>query len=282
MGGKLGHSRKVVLLVLLVAVSNIGWSARTTRYLAWSAVGFFPPDLARQVRRYHRRFDAGIERGLAAPPAWRAARPGSLAEAFSLSTKRCVEGIARPIPLDDFVEELGVLAVRVIDANDPLAVSHDDPREARYAHAYQQYVDSALGRFRLVYYGWDSRLMTDDDPERVIGEAFTRSRELYPFVGEEFYRTGRLRSWKDFDDKSVAFGVGGVALSRGLTDFANICAWVWAGGGGYVPPPIPTPRGHRGPTVTLAPKLGSGFEGRDKPKRGAPVMGAGGVTLPPP
>ncbi len=282
MGVRSGHSRAVLWLVILAAASSIGWSARTTRHLAWSAVDFLPPDLAAQVRRHHRRFDAGIERGLAAPPAWRAAQPGRLAEALVASANQCTEGLDRPIALEDLVEELGVLAVRVIDANDPLAVVHDDPREARYAQAYQTYVDSVLGRVRLVYYGRDYDLAHRGDLGGVIEGAFERSRELYPFVGEEFYRTDSLRSWKSLDDRSVAFGVAGVALSRGLTDFANICNWVWAGGGGYVPAPRPTPKGHRGPTVTLAPRLASGFEGRDKPKRGAPVMGAGGMTLPPP
>lgn len=275
------HSRTVLVLILLAAASSIGWSARTTRHLAWSAVDFFPPDLARQIRLHHRRFDAGIERGLAAPPAWRAAQPGRLSEALVASANHCAQGLSRPIPLEDLVEELGVLAVRVIDANDPLAVVHDDPREARYAQAYQDYVDLVLGRVRLVYYGPDFDLAKRDDVGGVIDLAFDRGRELYPFVGEEFYRTGSLRSWKTFDDRSVAFGVAGVALSRALTDFANIGAWVWAGGGGFVPAPRPTPRGHRGPTVTLAPKLGRGFESQDKPKRGASAMGAGGIGLPP-
>lgn len=282
MGVRSGHPRAVLLLVLLAAASSIGWSARTTRHLAWSAVDFLPPDLARQVRRHHRRFDAGIERGLAAPPAWRAAQPGRLEEALVESTNQCVEGLERPIALEDLVERLGVLAVRVIDANDPLAVVHDDPKEIRYSQPYQAYVDSVLGRVRLVYYGRDHGLASDGDLGGVIEAAFDRGRELYPFVGEEFFRTGTMRSWKALDDRSVAFGVAGVALSRGLTDFANICNWVWAGGGGYVPVPRPTPRGHRGPTVTLAPKLGSGFEGREKPKRGAPAMGTGSMALPPP
>ncbi len=282
MSARSAQSRIVLWLFLLVAAFSIGWSARTTRHLAWSSVDFMPPDLARQVRRHHRRFDAGIKRGLAAPPAWRAGRPGRLAEALAASADQCAKGLGRPIPLEDLVEEWGVLAVRVIDANDPLAVVHDDNREVHYAEAYQTYVDSVLGRIRLVYYGPDFDLANRGDLGGVIDLAFERSRELYPFVGEEFFRTGSLRSWKTLDDRSVTFGVAGVALSRGLTDFANICAWVWAGGGGYVPAPRPTPRGHRGPTVTLVPKLGSGFEGRDKPKRGAPVMGAGGMTLPPP
>lgn len=282
MAGRSSRARTLLLVVLPSLLLNLGWSSRTTRHLAWVAVDFMPPDLARQVRRNHRRFDAGIRRGLESPPAWRAAKPGRLVDALVDSANRCSNGLDQPIPLEDLVEELGVLAVRVIDANDPLAVVHDDPREAHYAQAYQDYVDSVLGRIRLVYYGRDQNMAETDDFGALVEGAFQRSRELYPFVGEEFYRTGRLRNWKVFDDRSVAFGVAGVSLSRGLTDFANVCALIWAGGGGFVPLPEPTPLGHRGPTVTLAPRLGKGFQGRDKPKRGNPAMGRKGMVLPPP
>ncbi len=277
MRGTSVFSRTLLVAILAVSALNLGFGSMTTRRLAWAAVDFMPPDLARQVRRHHRRFDRGIRKGLEGPPAWRAADPGRLEEALSTSIERCREGLARPIPLEDLVEELGVLAVRVIDANDPLAVEHGDPREVRYAGAYQNYIDSIVDRVRLVYYG-----KTSDDPGVIVAAAFERSRELYPFIGEEFYRTGSLRHWKELDDRSVAFGVAGVALSRALTDVVNVTTWIWAGGGGYVPPPRPTPKGHHGPTVILAPKLGNGFEALDKPRKGAPVMGAGGMTLPPP
>ncbi len=106
MGVNFPRSRVILVLVLLAAASSIGWSARTTRHLAWSAVAFFPPDLARQIRLHHRRFDAGIKRGLASPPAWRAAQPGRLSEALVASANQCAQGLGRPVPLEDLVEEL--------------------------------------------------------------------------------------------------------------------------------------------------------------------------------
>ena len=269
-------------LILLAAAASLGWSERTTRFVAWSAVEFMPTDLARQVRRNHRRFDAGIERGLQAPLPWRVASPGKLSEALQAAVDRCAEDLSRPVPLEDLVEELGVLAVRILDANDPLAVGHDDPREGRYGLAYLEYVDSILGRVRLVYYGQHPQLRERREVKAALRRTFLRSGLLYGNIGEEFFRTGRLRDWKTFDDRSVAFGVAGVSLSRGLTDFANICGWVWHQGGGMTPPPRPTPRGHFGPTVILAPKLDGGFEDREQQGRGSSAMGGGGLALPPP
>jgi hypothetical protein len=107
-----------------------------------------------------------------------------------------------------------------------------------------------------------------------------RSRELYPYVGEEFYRTGRLRDWRDFDDRSVAFGVAAIALSRGLTDVANFTSYIWHYGGGRVPTPRPTPEGHVGPTVTLT--LERGFEDRERRDRGEPAMPPSRLVLPQP
>jgi len=266
--------------VVLAATLCLGWSDATTRWVAWSAVEFFPSDLARQVRRNHIRFEAGLSRGLQAPPSWRAGPPGSLREALEAQAIHCAAALQEPVPLESLVEDLGLLAVLALDANDPLAVSHGDPREPRYADGYHRYVDSIRGRVRLVYYGRDHGLLADG-PGGTVRAAMTRSQSLYPFIGDEFYRTGNLRSWREFDDRSVAFGVAAVSLSRGLTDLANLAGFVWTRGGGRLAPPPPTPPGHVGPTVTLVPELEGGFPGRDR-STGTPALPRSRLILPPP
>ena len=272
--------RRCTTVVLLAASLCVGWSPSTVRHVAWTAVDFFPPDLARQVRRHHDRFDAGIRRGLQSPPAWRAGPPGKLPQALDAQISRCAADLRKPVPLTDLVEEIGVLAVLVLDANDPLAVVHDDPRETAYSAAYQGYVDSILDRVRLVYYGQDRDLIMSGAVETTIDEALGRSGALYPFVGQEFYRTGELRDWRALDDRSVTFGVAAVALSRALTDLVNLTSFIWRQGGGQVPTPRPTPFGHVGPTITRT--LEGGFPGRDGSGKGEPAMSGGSIRLPQP
>lgn len=274
------HRRAQMTIVALAAVFSIGWSGSTTSWVAWNAVGFFPPDLKRQVRVHEKRFEAGIRRGLAAPPAWRAATPGKLEAALEGQVHHTVAALRQPVPMADLVEELGVLSVRVLDANDPLAVTHDDSLEPTYAGAYQAYVDSVRDRLRLVYYGQDRQLIDGGRVSGSVAVILDRSRSLYPFLGAEFYRTGSLRTWRELDDRSVAYGVAGVALSRGLTDLANFAAYIWSSGGGFVPPPVPTPQGHVGATVTRT--LGGGFPERGAGDRGSPVMPESKLILPPP
>lgn len=270
-----------VAAVLAAAVMCLGWSAETTRTVAWEAVQFFPPDLAHQVRKNHRRYDDGIRRGLASPPAWRAGPPGLLGPALTDQVVRCAKDLRRPVPLQQLVEELGVLAVRVLDANDPLAVSHGDNREPSYGRAYEEYVNSILDRLRIVYYSEGSHLsVRETGVDRFVAGVMSRSRELYPLIGEEFYRTGKLRNWRVLDDRSVTFGVAGVALSHGMTDLADLAAAIWRSGGGLVPSPKPTPQGHVGPTITLG--LSGGFPERNRPKRGEPAMPRSQIQLPPP
>lgn len=268
------------LLVLLAAIASLGWSESTVRQVAWTAVDFFPPDLARQVRRNHKHFDAGIKRGMASPPAWRAGPPGKLPQALDAQIRRCASDLRKPVPLESLVEELGVMAVLVLDVNDPLAVVHSDDREAAYSGAYQRYVETVLERVRLVYYGQDRELIYEGAVDAAIDSALERSGALYPFVGAEFYRTGELREWRSLDDRAVTFGVAGVALSRALTDVANFAAYIWRSGGGKVPKPRPTPQGHSGLTITRT--LSGGFPERDEPGRGDPVMPTSKIKLPPP
>jgi hypothetical protein len=192
----------------------------------------------------------------------------------------CAASLRKPIPLDDLVEELGVLAVRLLDASDPLAVQHRDPEEPRYAAGYLSYVDSILSRVRLVYYGQNPGLIYDHDVQSAVVAALERSADLYPYVGEEFYRTGALRDWRSFDDRSVAFGVAAISLSWALTDVANFSSYVWHSGGGSVPTPRPTPEGHSGPTVTLP--LTGGFPDRDRSGKGSPVLPRSKIEIPPP
>jgi hypothetical protein len=269
-----------VALATAAAVLSIGWGETTIRHVAWKAVDFIPPDLARQIHRHEDRFNAGISRGVAAPPAWRAGPPGKLPQALDAQVAKCAADLRRPVPLGDLVEELGVLAVLVLDANDPLAVAHADDREAAYAESYQQYVDSILKRVRLVYYGQDHDLILGGAVVATVDGAVARSASLYPFVGQEFFRTGELRDWRSLDDRAVTFGVAGVTLSRALTDFANFSAFIWRQGGGQVPAQKPTPFGHTGPTITRT--LEGGFPERDEPRRGNPAMPNSGLRLPPP
>ena len=257
-------------VVLLSAAVLIGWSPATTRHVAWEAVDFFPEDLARQVRTNHRRYDEGIRRGLAAPPAWRAGPPGQLAEALESQYMHCRQGLRTPVVLADLVEELGVLAVRVADANDPLAVGHDDPREPSYAASYQRYTDAALARIRLVHYGWDPAL-EQERVRTVVDGVLVRSNRLYPFIGDEFYRVGRLRSWQELDDRSVAFGVAAVSLSHAMTDLSGMARAIWKAGGGQVPTPIPTPLGHVGPTIIVG-ELKGGFPDRGPSSSARPAF----------
>jgi len=272
-----------VSALIVLALLNLGWSSETLSRVAWTSVSFLPPDLATEIRENHRRFDAGIRKGYEAPKDWRMGPPGHLHEALVQTALSCRKDLRKPIPLETLVEELGLLSVLTLQANDPLAVADGDPREAGYSSSYQRYVAGILDRARLVYYGWNPILNRGKAGVSSLADAaFARSREYYPLIGQEFYRTGSLRNWRDFDDRSIAFGVAGVSLSRGMTDFINLCRWIWMSGGGLVPTPRPTPVGHRGPVIVPAPKLENGFEDLKKGSRGAPAMPKTQLSLPPP
>ncbi len=274
-------SRALVWAVALAAAAPaVAWTPAVARAVAWRAVQFFPPDLAAQVKKNHRAFDRGIAEGLASLRGENGRLAVALAPSLEERVRLCVLDLRKPVPLVQLVEELGRLGVWAANANDPLATGSGDPREPSYRVGYERYVETILPRVEMVYYGQDPRIVRRGDVDLFVRGIVERSRSWYPAIGEEFYRTGRLRDWRTFDDRSVAFGVAGVALSHALTDFANLAAYIWGAGGGLVPTPLPTPRGHVGPTITVG--LSGGFPERRHRQSGAPAMPTSRIKLPPP
>ncbi|MDX1383812.1 MAG: hypothetical protein R3190_09240 [Thermoanaerobaculia bacterium] len=227
----------VALLLLLAPGRARAWSKESQIQIAWEAARLGPPDLYRQIVRHKLRY----RDGLLAPYANAAAEyhekngdgTGQLDEVILAETERAIYYIRAHYPFADIVEQLGVLLHYVNDANNPLQTSSADPAESGYHQDYLSYIRSAEPRFAAAYYGLDTRL---DDLKALpdfVDRTITRSRRLYPYIGNEYRRIGEQSGVDAFDDRSTAFGVAAVSFSRALTDAVAVLRFVWleAGGG---------------------------------------------------
>ncbi len=225
----------VLALVAGSAAPAWGWSPATQTTIAKEAAKLAPPDLARQIRKHERDLAAGVRDPLRDQDGLRHMKNrdgrGSLDRVVHQEVEVAVQAIRAHRSFAEIVRQLGVVSHFVADANMPLNAADDDPREANYFGDYLRYVDSAVPRFPLVFYGFDAA--SSSDTGSVVRRALARGRRLYPALSREYARIGYRGGIAAFDDRSTAFGVSSLAFSHAVTDVAAVLRWIWitAGGG---------------------------------------------------
>jgi hypothetical protein len=221
--------------LLLAAGPASAWSPGTQTAIAREAARLAPPDLARQIEKHKKSFEAGV----LAPfqdtdPARHMKNPdgsGTLDRILYQEVDATVSAIRAHRPFEEVVQRLGQVAHYVADADNPLASSGDDPDEGRYFLDYLRYAQSAEPRFPLIFYGVP-RSLDNKGVKPILDEALRRGRELYPMVGREYRKIGYVSGIGRFDDRSTAFGVASVSFSHAVTDVALVLRYIWLTAGG--------------------------------------------------
>lgn len=235
-------SRRVVgvsIAFLVAATPLAAWTPKSQSSIARHAARLAPPDLYRQILRHRHSFERGVQAPFRDSDASRhhedAPGEGQLREVLEGEIQRAIDTIQGHRPFADVVYRLGVVAHFVGDVNNPLNVSAADPQEPSYFADYLRYMESAEPRFRVVFYGIDGRLDQRRDVSVFLDATVQRARRLYPFIGREYRRIGRLPGWRHFDDRSTAFGVASISFSRAVSDVAQVLRYVWIQAGGADP-----------------------------------------------
>jgi hypothetical protein len=216
-----------------------GWTPRLQSDIAGRAAELAPPDLRRQLERHEKELRRGALEAFRDQDASRHVKnadgSGTLDKVIVEEANRAIEMIRAPRTFAEIAYQLGRLSHFVADANNPLNTSQDDPAEGRYFADYLFYMESAEPRFAPVFYGLDSRFERRRDLSGLAAAALARGRVLYPAIGREYGRTGRIDGRSLFDDRSTAFGVAAVSYSHALSDAANAFRFVWLRAGGADP-----------------------------------------------
>lgn len=224
---------------LLLAASSFqaaAFSPTTQAAIAEEAAALAPPDLARQLTKHKKDLRAGA----LAPFSDRDPKShsqhadgvGKLGANFRQAVEAAITSIRGHRPFREVVFQLGVVSHYLADANNPLASSGDDREEARYFRDFLGYVESALPRFPLTFYGVEPGLDNGPHLDALLRTTLSRSRGYYPSVGREYRRIGFAKGSVHFDDRSTAFGISSLAFSHSVTDVAQTFRYIWLRSGG--------------------------------------------------
>jgi hypothetical protein len=212
------------------------WTPGAQTTIAREAARLAPPDLARQIAKHRRAYEAGAVEPFSDSDPGRhmknADGSGSLDRVVLAEAQGAVDAIRGHRPFEEIVRRLGRVSHFVADAANPLATSAADAEEPRYFVDFLRYAETAEPRFPLVFYGVLPGLEARKDVSPLLAESFRRGRELYPLVGREYRRIGFGSGIGRFDDRSSAFGVASLAFSHAVTDVALVLRWIWITSGG--------------------------------------------------
>jgi hypothetical protein len=212
------------------------WTPASQIAIGENAASIAPPDLARQISRHRKEFRRGVlapfESTTQSVHVKNANGSGNLDRTVHSATARAIDAIVTHKPFAEVVYKLGVVAHFVADANNPLNSSDADPDELAYFADYLRYIDSARERYPIVFYGEGRDLRESGDLRRLVGSSLHRGRDLYPMIGAEYERVGRIDGISLFDDRSTAFGIGSLSVSHAVSDIAAVLRYIWLQSGG--------------------------------------------------
>lgn len=225
-----------VLAAALLPAASGAWTPKTQLLIAERAAAIAPTDLRRQIDKHiaeFRRGNAASFRNGDAHSHYKNGNGGGSLDARILAeTERAVAAIRGHRPFRDVVYQLGLLSHYIADANNPLNTAEKDPLEERYSPDYLGYVEGAQDRFALVFYGEGRDLAEPAALAPLVDRTLDRGRRLYPSIAREYRRVGGPPGQAKFDDKSVAFAVGSLALSHAVSDVGAVFRYVWIEAGG--------------------------------------------------
>lgn len=226
------------LVLLLCAIGGAGasfaWTPKSQVLLGEHAVQVAPGDFRRQLEKHMDEFRRGLQdpfRLAGSEFHERNLDSGRLHEALVQEIERTIAMIVALRPFEQVAYQAGVVVHYVNDLNNPLNCDRRDASEGQYYADYLRYLESTEPRLEYLFYGL-SPTLDAGDVEGFVEERLTRCRKVYPMVGKEYRRIGKLPGTRYFDDRSTAFGVSGVSHSRAITDAALVLRHIWIAAGG--------------------------------------------------
>lgn len=230
------------LLVLSTALAGstpaAAWTAETHEALAQQAGRLMPTSLQRVLAENRARLLQGAtaplaSRGLASQYLHAGGSYGTLDDAIFRQVQRILDLLSARASLSAVAYEFGVLSHLVALTANPTHAAADDPEEAAWARQFEQFTESRRARFRIVFDGYLSTRLSNDDVRGFARDACDRSRRHYAILAQSYRdQNGRVTRGARFDDRHPVFGVASLSYAHAIGDTAKLWLYVWIQAGG--------------------------------------------------
>ena len=219
----------IAVLGLLSSAPSPAFTPKTRAEITRRAILLMPDALERQLRRHAKQlYRAALERPPGTPP------PGTAPlelDAAAAELRKAIDGavaaLDRQRPMSVLVTRLGRAARHAQDLSLATHVPPFDDRHESFHPRYARYVEDRLPRIRFVFHGFRDPALADGDVEAFARRLARESREDYPAVVRSYFPEGREATAQDFDDRSVAFAVASLSVSRAVTATARVWLLAW-------------------------------------------------------
>jgi hypothetical protein len=219
----------IALLVLLSSAPSAAFTPKTRAEITRRAILLMPDALERQLRRHAELlYRAALQRPAeTAPPGAAPLDVDRAAGALETAVERAVAALDHQRPMSALVTQLGRAARQVQDLSLATHLPPFDDRHEAFHSDYALYVEDRLPRIRFVFRGFGDPALADGDVQAFARRLARDSRHDYPAVVRSYFPEGREATAQDFDDRSVAFAVASLSVSRAITATARVWLLAW-------------------------------------------------------
>ena len=174
--------RRLLLVLAFVPLPACAWTRVSDQQIAQMSAELAPPDLRLLIQRFPREYARGLDRAFADAGEIHGT---NLRQSTERETRKIVAMIRTNQPMSAVVEQLGILAHLVGDANNPFNVRSTADLEPSRTD-FEGYFERALPKFPTVFYGLEHRFQLG----MYLDQAFAQAAWAAP-IGK---LTGPVRS----------------------------------------------------------------------------------------
>ena len=176
------------------------------------------------------RYPAEYERGRSRASAMRSMSSRELRVLIEREVAVAVKQVRSREPLSGFVEQLGVIAQLMAEANSPFIAGTATDRLRPLRTDFEGYLERRSNAIPTIFYGLAEPFRLGSFLDAVL----TRSASYHRLLQQEYFRGGEARTSAQFDDRSTAFGIASLSYSHAVTDVVNVYFHIWKEAGGDV------------------------------------------------